>query len=233
MYNIIWYFFIYAFLGWVVEVIYAAVHNKKFINRGFLTGPICPIYGFGIILVIFSLKPFEENLLLLFIGAFILTSVVEYVTGYILSVIFKNRWWDYNDELFNLHGYICLKFSIIWGMTCVLVVKIAHPFITWMVDKINKDFGIVILVILGVLFIIDIIHTVNVIALLNKKLAMIAGLGNMLKKEIEEKIYEELLNKKIKGLRLFRAFPTMTSVKYKEAMTILKKEIEKFRKLNK
>ena len=113
IYKALCYFFIYGFLGWCCEVIYAAIIDGKFVNRGFLNGPICPIYGFGVLFVLTLLEPIRENFLFLFIGSVILTSVLEFITGFLLEKVFKMKWWDYSNERFNIHGYICLKFSII------------------------------------------------------------------------------------------------------------------------
>ncbi|MGE4353010.1 MAG: putative ABC transporter permease [Oscillospiraceae bacterium] len=120
-------FFIYAFLGWCTEVAFAAVNTGGFVNRGFLNGPVCPIYGFGLVIVVLCLTSVEHNALLLFGGAFFLTSALEYITGFSLEKIFHSRWWDYSDMPFNLGGYVCLKFSLIWGLACLLVMKILHP----------------------------------------------------------------------------------------------------------
>ncbi len=120
-------FFVYAVLGWCTEVAYAAVCTGKFVNRGFLNGPACPIYGFGAVLIVLLLTPVQDNVPLLFLGAVVVTSALEYGTGYVLEKIFHERWWDYSDLPFNLSGYVCLKFSLLWGLACLLVMKMLHP----------------------------------------------------------------------------------------------------------
>lgn len=107
--EIILYFFIYAFLGWVSECIYCSIGHKKIINRGFLNGPVCPIYGFGALIVIFFLKRYENNVLELFLYGIIVTSILEYITGYLLEMIFNTTWWDYSRKKFNIKGRVCLK----------------------------------------------------------------------------------------------------------------------------
>ncbi len=110
------YFFIYAFIGWVVEVSYHAVTKGKFINRGFLAGPYCPIYGFGAISVIYFLTDIaEKNKLVLFLGSMLIATLIEFVAGFLLEKIFHERWWDYSDRKLNIGGYICLEFSAIWA----------------------------------------------------------------------------------------------------------------------
>ena len=115
LYLTLWIFFVYAFLGWCTEVGYAALRTGRFVNRGFLNGPVCPIYGFGMVIVLFTLEPLAENILLLFLGSVVLTSALEWITGLVLEKLFHQRWWDYSDEPFNVGGYICLRFSLMWG----------------------------------------------------------------------------------------------------------------------
>lgn len=140
-YEFLWFFLIYAFLGWCTEVAYAAACRGIFVNRGFLNGPVCPVYGFGMVLVIVALTPLLDSKLLLFGGAFVLTSALEWVTGFVLEKCFHDKWWDYSDMPFNLNGYICLKFSLIWGFACVLIMDILHPTIVRFVDWIPRMLG--------------------------------------------------------------------------------------------
>ncbi|MCE5342533.1 MAG: hypothetical protein LLF96_02955 [Eubacteriales bacterium] len=123
----LWYFFSYAFLGWCAEVVFAAFKNGRFVNRGFLNGPVCPIYGFGIVAVLFCLQPFGQNLLLLYVGAVVLITVLELATGFIMEKLFHQRWWDYSKMPLNIGGYVCLPFSLLWGVACVLIVYGFHP----------------------------------------------------------------------------------------------------------
>ena len=116
LYFLLFYFIIYAFLGWCTEVVYAALNTGKFVNRGFLNGPICPIYGFGIAAIVAFLAPVSNNPALLFAGSAIITSAIELITGWIMEKAFNTRWWDYSTMPFNIGGYICLKFSIAWGI---------------------------------------------------------------------------------------------------------------------
>ncbi|MDE7389351.1 MAG: putative ABC transporter permease [Lachnospiraceae bacterium] len=118
-YDIIWIFISYAFLGWCAEVIYAASIKGHYINRGFNTGPVCPIYGVGMLSVLMFLEGIKDNLPLLFISSVIFTSVIEFLVGFVLEKLFHEKWWDYTNEPFNIKGYICLRFSILWGLACV------------------------------------------------------------------------------------------------------------------
>ena len=105
MYLLLWIFFVYAFLGWCTEVSFAALTSGRFVNRGFLNGPVCPIYGVGVVIVFFFLDPLRGNTFLLFLGSVLLTSLLEWVTGFVLEKIFHQRWWDYSNEPFNPVSY--------------------------------------------------------------------------------------------------------------------------------
>lgn len=192
-YELLWLFTIYAFLGWCIEVIYATLNTGKFVNRGFLNGPICPIYGFGIITVIFFLEPIKENILILFLGSVILTSAIELITGFILEKIFHNSWWDYSDLPFNFCGYICLKFSIMWGIACVAIVEIIHPAIRYFINIIPYRLGFLIIVIINISFIFDTIVTINAITKLNKRLSLMDEISKRLK-IISEELGENISN---------------------------------------
>ncbi|MDD3428485.1 MAG: putative ABC transporter permease [Oscillospiraceae bacterium] len=164
VYNIFWYFCVYAVLGWVVEVVFCTITTGKFVNRGFLNGPVCPIYGFGMVIILLCLTPLQDNLLFLFIGAVLLTSLLELVTGFVLEKLFHTHWWDYSDAPFNLGGYICLSFSIMWGIGAVVVVRLLHPLIAAMVGFMPVMVGQVLAVPILLLFLADCIVTVNGIA---------------------------------------------------------------------
>ena len=181
MYAILWNFFIYAFLGWCMEVSFAALTSGKFVNRGFLNGPVCPIYGFGAVIVLSCLEPLKNNWLLLFVGSIILTSLLELVTGFVLEKLFHQRWWDYSDMPFNIGGYICLLFSILWGFACLFVVKILHPSILFLVHLIPHTIGVVLLAVMAVIMVVDIIATVKTISGINHRLSQIDELAAKIK----------------------------------------------------
>lgn len=250
-YEVMWIFIIYAFIGWCTEVSYAAMDLGKFVNRGFLNGPYCPIYGVGVLIVVAVLTPLKENLLILFIGSFVLTSVLEYVTGLVLEKVFHNKWWDYSDLPFNIKGYVCLKFSVLWGLACSFIMLILHPIIFGFIHIIPKIAGIVLLVLIMAAFTIDCIFTVSNILNFNKRLIVMGEIAQKLKaisNEIGEDIYEkttdvmekkemyeelskrykELAEKKIYGHnRLLKAFPGMKSRLYEDSLKELKENLKK------
>jgi uncharacterized membrane protein len=182
MEQIIWLFFIYAFLGWCTEVVYAGVNQGVFVNRGFLNGALCPIYGFGVLIVLIILEPLRENLLLLYVGSVVLTSLLELITGFLMEKLFHQRWWDYTDDPFNIGGYICLKFSLLWGLACVLVIDVIHPLIMHMMAFIPDRLSTPILVVFTAAFITDIIVTVATVAKLNQRLQQIDEVAHALRK---------------------------------------------------
>lgn len=194
MYLIIWLFFIYAFIGWCSEVAFSALNNGKFTNRGFLNGPVCPIYGFGVLFVLHFLEPFKENLLILFLGSIILTSALELVTGFLLEKLFNKTWWNYSNELFNIGGYICLKFSIMWGLACILVVEVIHPLILAFMDMIPDKIGFVLLLSFILAIIVDIIATVNSINKLNRKLEHIDEIALKIR-SVSDDLGEKIANR--------------------------------------
>lgn len=159
--TIFLFFVIYSFLGWLLEVLYAYSNSKCFVNRGFLHGPFCPIYGFGVIIILLCLKPFENNLLTLFIMSIILTSSLEYITGLCLEKFFNQKWWDYSADKFNLHGRICLLFSIVWGIICVFIVKIFQPLLSMLISFIPKPLIIAFSILFFIYFLIDGIFTIK------------------------------------------------------------------------
>lgn len=192
-YNIISYFIIYAFFGWSLEVVYQAVEHGKFINRGFLNGPYCPIYGFGVVIVVGMLEPIKNNLIILYLGSVILTSLLELFTGFILEKIFNMKWWDYSQEKFNLHGYICLKFSLLWGVACLIVVRLIHPLIAVFVSKIPHTFGLIVISVIMLCFVSDMIFTVLAIINFKKKLRILEGISAEMRK-ISDKTGEKIFD---------------------------------------
>ena len=155
LYYIINWFFIYSFLGWVWESCYVSAKAKKIINRGFINGPLCTIYGFGAISVYLILKDFDENILILYFGGVIVATVLEYITGWLMEAIFHTRWWDYSKKPFNLQGYICLGSSIAWGAFTVLLFYVFQPFVEWITGLYPVSVGKVGISIVSVLYAVE------------------------------------------------------------------------------
>ena len=164
IYQLLWLFFIYAFLGWCTEVAYAALDTGKLVNRGFLNGPLCPIYGCGMAAVLTLLLPLQDNLLILFAGGMLLTTLIELVGGWALKTLFHTTWWDYSDKPFNLGGYICLEFSILWGIGATIMVRVVHPMVMKLVLAIPHKIGLAMLGSMTALFVVDLLATLRVVA---------------------------------------------------------------------
>lgn len=176
--QIVWYFLIYSFLGWCLEVAYCSIVDGKVINRGFLNGPVCPIYGFGMLTILFLLRyagysdVTQTSYPLLFFGGMVLSTLLELIGGWALLKLFHTRWWDYTNRRFNYKGYICLQFSLAWGLGGVFAIKVLHKSISNFVESIlfTTVSSIVLLAGLTCVLIADFTLTVFVVAGLNKKL---------------------------------------------------------------
>ncbi len=175
-------FFVYGLVGWIVEVIYYGITEGRFINRGFCNGPICPVYGIGFYCVIWLFRPFLRNFPMLFFGSAIICTIVELLAGVILYTIFHLRWWDYSDYRLNFKGFICVRFSIYWGIACSLGMYMLHPavmkfaslmpkYVLWSFDVINLA-----------LLIVDIIVTVTAIIGFNKKVRFLSSVSGGIRK---------------------------------------------------
>ena len=159
LYQILAYFLIYSCIGWCLEVVYAAVTTGQLVNRGFLNGPVCPIYGFGMIIVLFALTPLQHSILLLYIGGVILPSALELVGGWALYKLYRTRWWDYSDYPFNIGGYICLEFCLLWGVGTLVVMRIVHPVIANLVAMIPPLVGLILMCVLYAVYAADVVVT--------------------------------------------------------------------------
>ncbi|MCR4736378.1 MAG: hypothetical protein K5829_15385 [Treponema sp.] len=188
-YQICSYFIIYSFVGWVVEVAYHAVTLGKVVNRGFLNGPLCPVYGFGMLAVlsIAHFIPLNEagqiNTPLLFLTGLIFTTLIELIAGWILDKAFHARWWDYSEVPLNLNGYICLKFSIIWGLAVLIAVKIFHPVVEHLsLAALSPKIGWIILAVIYAHLFADLGITIATVSGLNKNLKKIDDLQEKFRK---------------------------------------------------
>ena len=197
IYYSILYFFVYGFLGWCTEVIFAAFKQHRFVNRGFLNGPICPIYGVGVTLVIACLEAFQSNLLLLYISSVILVTVLEGVTGWAMDKLFHNKWWDYSKLPFNIGGYVCLLFSLIWVVACVFIVYFVHPLIHQVLSLIPHTAGIALIAILGIALLSDMIVTTSAIVKFNQYLELLKHITDELhaiSNQIGAELYQNVMH---------------------------------------
>jgi len=233
------YFVIYSFLGWICETTYCFIIDKQYVNRGFLNGPFCPIYGVGALIVIIMLTPVSYNIILIFLSAMIFTSILEYITGFLLEVIFNLKWWDYSNYRFNIKGRVCLLNSTLFGILSVVTFKVINPVITELLNNIQSNIIIWICNILIIVFLYDTIITVYKVLQLGGKLEEMHVLFEELREKSE--IYKDIVQQKMKwesvivknksvNKRIINAFPNIKSLKYESSLERLKEEIRKRKK---
>ena len=224
--NEIYYYFllflIYSFIGWLIEVIGKLIEKHKFINRGFVIGPICTIYGHGCILMILTLSRYKDNPLVLFVNAIFICSLLEYFTSYFMEKIFKARWWDYSTRKFNLNGRICAETMIPFGILGTLVICVINPIFEYLLNLFNFETIKITAVVLFIIYIID--YTISLIIMFGFKgtLKTVEKDGT---EEITKKVKKILINKNVLYKRLVEAFPNFMNPK--ERLLLIKARVEK------
>ena len=183
------------FFGWVIESIFKTILEKKWVNSGFLYGPFCPIYGFGAAIMMLVLKPFKDNIILLFVMAFFILSVWEYIAGWLLEKKFNTKYWDYTDNFLNINGRVCLLNSTFWGILGVVFTTIIHPFTSNFIEQLSFETITVLDIILFILILIDTIITTIHIKSFDSSIQTIKDLGETIKQKVNE-LTE--INKKLK-----------------------------------
>lgn len=235
-------FFLFAFIGWCGECLYARFIHGHWVNRGFLNGPLCPIYGVGAMTVSLMLSPFNLDSFGLFVVGGLLCTILEYITGTIMEKIWHLRWWDYSKAKFNLQGRICLSASLAWGVLSVVLIRLIDPFIFFYMEKVPKNTLTAIAVILSVIMIVDLVITVVSSAKLSYNIKTASDLTDQLrskyvdplhdKKADMEKKYAERMETLMAATsnvqkRLLRAFPTMDSVNFSQGLETVREKISK------
>lgn len=238
LYQMALMFCFWAFIGWCIEVCYMTIETGEYQNRGFLNMPICPIYGFGVLMIAVFSRPIADKPLLLFIISLVLCTALELAVGLGMEKLFNTRWWDYSHEKFNYRGYICPKVSILWGLGCVLVIKVVQPLVETVTNHIPFRFGIIFIAVMAVLIAIDLTASLCAVVNLNKRLKQIDDISALMLKgsiKIGEKLanetneilekYEKLLAIRDRQTeRFLRAFPNIRSVTHSESMEALKQK---------
>ncbi len=149
------YFFIYSFVGWLLEILCKWIAQKRFINRGFLIGPICPIYGYGGLGIVLLIGRYTSDILAVFLKAILICSLLEYVTSYLMEKLFHVRWWDYSKKRFQINGRICLETMIPFGLLSCLIIYMVHPAIENFVNVVPIWLQIIFACLLVLIYIID------------------------------------------------------------------------------
>lgn len=224
-------FIIYSIMGWIMEVLCSLFYRKKFVNRGFLIGPYCPIYGSGAILITLLLKKYFNDPITLFIMAILLCGVLEYLTSYGMEKIFHLRWWDYSKKKFNLNGRVCLDTIIPFGILGVIIMYATNPFF---LDKLNglseQTLNIIVYSVL-IIYVIDNIISLITISGIRKTTASVSEENKEDNtEEITKKVREILLGKQkaFTQKRLVNAYPKLQTIriKVKEKIDKTKEEID-------
>ena len=231
-YQIAAYFLIYSCLGWCVEVAWAAVRRGVLVNRGFLNGPVCPIYGFGMLALLFALTPIADNSLLLFAGGVVIPSAIELAGGWLLYRLYHTRWWDYTDRPFNLGGYICLEYSLYWGLGSVFILKLVHPTFAALVDAAPAAAGWAVMAALYLVYAADVAVTAVAAAGLAEELDAIeriadgihavsdamTGLIGSTAMDADQKLDESRLQLKLAGAELRTAGEKLSARELRQAV---------------
>jgi len=240
-----WFFFfiIYSFIGWFYESTLCSITGKKLVNRGFLNGPICPVYGVGAVLVIMTFYGDHMKILPLFLSSMVLTTTVEYVTSVILEKLFHAKWWDYTGRPFNIHGRVYLLGAIVFATLSVLVVTYVHPVISSFIRSLSPNVLVMTGSFIFIIFMMDLFFTVRHLLLLNGRIAAVKeefdkfvnegvlkveDLKQILQNKIEDTVLytdrvKTLFQKgKFQNRRLFNAFPELKPLKESEIFNKLK-----------
>lgn len=207
-------FIIYSFLGWIIEVIDIYYEQKKLLNRGFLIGPICPIYGVGCLLMIFLLQKYMDEPIALFVLSIVICSILEYMTSLILEKIFKVRWWDYSNKKFNINGRICLETMLPFGIMGTLMCYYINPFFNHILKSLNPIILNVSFYVSALIFLIDLIVSLKIIT--NIKIIT----SNVIKDNTEDikKSVKESLKEKIRSWNIFKSKKAPLNEEIEEAL---------------
>ena len=240
--EILTYFIVYSFLGWVIESSYKSILQKSLINSGFLHGPFCPIYGIGALIMFMFLNDFKGSPFLVFCLGFFVLSVWEYIVGVLLEKIFKTRYWDYSHHKYNLQGRVCLTNSIFWGILGVVFITYIHPFVQLMLSKVQQNYILYADIVLSIYLLTDMIISIIKIKNIDVKIKKLDEINNKIKERLQEiKEYSKNIGKTNKEehlqslidelrkqkdrmqrriyrnvIRLRKAFPSMKSEKITE-----------------
>lgn len=209
-------FIMYSFLGWCMEMVVCNVSSKKIVNRGFLIGPVCPIYGFGCLLIMILLRKYYDDPIVLFVMAVVLCSLLEYFTSYLMEKLFKARWWDYSNRKFNINGRICLDNLVAFGLLGLLMMYVINPLFVKLLNSVSINVLYVIALIILIVFVVD-----NLISL--QIISGFKNVANSVRKdstaEITAKVRELLLEKGWLYKRLVSAFDFKASEKLLKNIT--------------
>ncbi len=223
--NLVWLFFIYSFSGWCIEVCYAAICRKQFINRGVVNSPLCPIYGVASTLFAIFLPELTANPFFLFLGGLLLATTLEYATGMIMERIFRRKLWDYSQIKYNLSGYVCVRYSLLWGLLALLTMGFVNPILCGILEMIPRPVTLVIQWAMSVLLLLDCITTAMTILGMNVTAKRLSQLSQGM--QHTSKLLENRLTATVRK-RMQRSFPSIADEAITAASFPLKTETRTF-----
>lgn len=229
-YNLFLLFFIYSFLGYIVESISVSLMEKKVVwNRGFLVGPYIPIFGIGAMTMILTLQKYKDDIVALFIMSMVVCLTIEYLCSLVAEKIFKLRWWNYSDKLFNINGRICLQNGILFGIGGVLIVKYVNTWIENLILLLPNSLMVTLSIILTVIFVSDTILSLHTVIKFNSSFKRYSADNTQ---EVKKKILEELQRNFLLN-RLVKAFPNAKDKRdhYKQLRNEYIKRMKELREL--
>ena len=233
LWQLLWLFFIYSFLGWVTEVFLKYLQYHRFINRGFLIGPYCPIYGAGAVLITVGrgmLSSFERSWAMSFLIAFVLCGLLEYATSYILEKYFHARWWDYTQKPMNLHGRVWIGNLILFGLGGVAIAEVLNPRFLAMASRFEPIFFTALLTAVSILFLADVLMSYFIMNLLKRG---VEESRSDKSEEIAAEVRYLLENRSVFHKRIMDAYPELTfrTEEVKARLERIRKEGEAIRLL--
>lgn len=232
-YQLLWLFFIYSIAGWVTEVFLKFLEYKRFINRGFLIGPYCPIYGAGAVLITVGgklLSPVDRTWAMSFLIAFVLCGLLEYLTSYILEKYFHARWWDYTERPMNLHGRVWIGNLILFGIGGVFILNVFNPRLLALAERFDPRLFAAILTAVSILFVADVVMSYFIMNLLKQGVEKSRADKS---EEIAAEVRYLLENRSVFHKRILDAYPELTfrTEKVKARLERIRKEGEAIRLL--
>ena len=232
-YQLLWLFFIYSVAGWVTEVFLKFLEYKRFINRGFLIGPYCPIYGAGAVLITVGgklLSPVDRTWAMSFLIAFVLCGLLEYLTSYILEKYFHARWWDYTERPMNLHGRVWIGNLILFGIGGVFILNVFNPRLLALAHRLEPRLFAAILIAVSILFVADAVMSYFIMNLLKQGVEKSRADKS---EEIAAEVRYLLENRSVFHKRILDAYPEITfrTEKVKARLERIRKEGEAIRLL--
>jgi len=216
--QLLFYLIVYSFFGWILESVFKSILQRKWVNSGFLHGPLCPIYGFGALIMILFLGEFENNIVLLFLASFILLSIWEYIVGVYLEAVYKTKYWDYSNNKWNINGKVCLQNSFYWGILGVAFTKLVHPAISMVVEEIPIDIILYVNIFAYLALIVDTIASTVKVKTMSKKIEEL----NQLKEKIAEKLEELKEESKLLNVNTEAIQEKLKELRYKQAKLKIK-----------